>query len=235
MLLNPRFRHSHGPRIRAAGWSDAVIPKFHWCVHFPHHLSRWKVLPTCWAHERKHKIAKRYASEIRNTGTYSASVLSEILAHQLHNVAEPDALDLSIKLVNPSKAKTDVSMFVVYLLSLPDHAEIMRSSRARISGAVLVTSGDVVLIRYANGAGFTAGRVLFFVSAAEMCDICFFSSFTLVSQSKAHGTAPWRVSDTPDGCDLSDILAPTIWRPVRADVLRNLIPYEFGGLDASAE
>ena len=110
----------------------------------------------------------------------------------------------------------------------------MRSSHARISGAVLVASGDVVLIRSASGASFTAGRVLFFVSAAAVCDMCFFSSFPLVSQNKAHGAATWRVSDTPDGCDLSDILAPTIWRPVSADAVRTLIPYEFGGMDASA-
>ena len=57
-------------KCEAAGWKKQMMPKFHWLVHLPTHLERFSCLPTCWVHERKHRVAKRYASDIKNTGIY---------------------------------------------------------------------------------------------------------------------------------------------------------------------
>ena len=69
---------------RDAGWSGSMIPKFHWMVHYSHHLKRHGCLPTCWVHERKHKVLKRYASDImiKDLLTYSKSVIAEVRLRQ---------------------------------------------------------------------------------------------------------------------------------------------------------
>lgn len=62
----------------AAGWRNKMHPKFHWLVHFPRHLEQWGQLPTCWVHERRHKMVKRYAADISNTIAYERSVLTQV-------------------------------------------------------------------------------------------------------------------------------------------------------------
>lgn len=62
----------------AAKWRSLMHPKFHWLVHLPQHLASWGTLPTCWVHERRHKMVKRYAGDIRNTSNYERSVLKEV-------------------------------------------------------------------------------------------------------------------------------------------------------------
>ena len=77
-----------------AGWSESMIPKFHWMIHYAFHLARFDCLPTCWVHERKHKVIKRYGTDIENLSTYSRSVISEATSHQLESLRRDCALDL---------------------------------------------------------------------------------------------------------------------------------------------
>jgi hypothetical protein len=44
----------------SSGWATWLHPKFHWLVHLPNQLDRFGCLPSCWVHERKHKMVKRY-------------------------------------------------------------------------------------------------------------------------------------------------------------------------------
>ena len=43
-----------------AGWKPYMHTKFHWSLHFGHHLSKHKMLPSCFVQERKHKTIKRH-------------------------------------------------------------------------------------------------------------------------------------------------------------------------------
>ena len=93
-----------------AGWEDDMTPTFHWCIHYWRHFAKWGVLLTCWVHERKHKLAKRYGEDTQNTTNFSKSVLSEVLSHQLALVNYPDAFDESMRLLLPSIQATQLGM-----------------------------------------------------------------------------------------------------------------------------
>ena len=42
-----------------AGYKEYMHTKFHWVLHFPQHLAKHKILPSCFVQERKHKMIKR--------------------------------------------------------------------------------------------------------------------------------------------------------------------------------
>ena len=67
----------------AADWRQIMHPKFHWLVHLPQYLQRWGVLLSCFVHERRHRILKRYADNTQNTRTYERTLLSEATSHHL--------------------------------------------------------------------------------------------------------------------------------------------------------
>ena len=63
-----------------ACWS----PKNHMALHLGEFMQRHECLISCWTHERKHKLAKRFASGIADTSKgFEESVLKDILAVQL--------------------------------------------------------------------------------------------------------------------------------------------------------
>ena len=60
--------------------ADHTTPKFHWLLHFPSYLEKFGTLVACYVHERKHKMLKRYCTDIRNTTVFEHSVLAEVAA-----------------------------------------------------------------------------------------------------------------------------------------------------------
>ena len=67
----------------AAGWRKFMHPKFHWLVHLPQYLQRLGMLLSCFVHERRHRMLKRYADDVKNTRGYERTLLSEITCHHL--------------------------------------------------------------------------------------------------------------------------------------------------------
>jgi hypothetical protein len=58
---------------------ELMTPKFHWLLHFPMYLRRFGTLVSCFVHERKHKMVKRYCNDMRNTSSFEWSVLAEAM------------------------------------------------------------------------------------------------------------------------------------------------------------
>lgn len=59
-----------------ARFRNFMHPKFHWTIHFAIELQRFGFLLTCWVHERKHRMVKRFCQEMKNTVAYEISILS---------------------------------------------------------------------------------------------------------------------------------------------------------------
>ena len=77
-----------------------MTPKFHWLLHFSAFLCRFGVLLNCFCLERKHRVAKRYATELKNTSRRaSKSLLMEVVCHQFGMMLEPDAFQFEVGLV----------------------------------------------------------------------------------------------------------------------------------------
>ncbi|CAE7679314.1 unnamed protein product [Symbiodinium sp. CCMP2592] len=61
-----------------AAWSDGLVPKFHWSLHFEDQVQRFRAAPSCYTMVRKHKHVRKYGSGIANTRTYESTILQEI-------------------------------------------------------------------------------------------------------------------------------------------------------------
>ena len=116
-----------------AGWEQYFIPKFHWLVHLPDHLATFCCLVVCWVHERKHRVAKRYGGDIRNTRSMERSVLSEVVAHNLNDLTKPGVFDLSPGLVKPVAATAKIISFIqAHLEPTATCADIKKAFKARV-------------------------------------------------------------------------------------------------------
>ena len=60
------------------------MPKHHYSTHLGEQLRKFGMLASCFVHERKHKMVKRYANDMRNTRTnfdehsYEKSIMAEV-------------------------------------------------------------------------------------------------------------------------------------------------------------
>ncbi len=150
-------------------------------------------------------------------------------------MSQPGSLDHSPGLVQPYKARHDLSELVTNELGLPvGSVDVKVSSVARVH-ASRVCKGDVALMMAIDGPNVVAGRVWVFVSVDGVGDFVFASLFSVKSQDKEQGVALWHTSDNISLCELTDVLCSIIWRDASAGVVRTLAPYEFRGFDAVSE
>eukprot|EP00971_Amphidinium_carterae_P229896 4562200-Amphidinium_carterae.1 len=120
---------------------DRMVPKFHYLLHMPHFLARWKCLPNCFALERKHKEPKRYAQGIANTSRQcEASVLREVTNKHISVLcaAESKHFLSESTLINPKLAPKDLMQVLQTTMGM--HLEYMV---ARMHGWEKCKIGDV--------------------------------------------------------------------------------------------
>jgi hypothetical protein len=202
-----------------AGWRQQMIPKFHWLIHLPRHLARFGCLPTCWVHERKHRMVKRYATDIQNTRVYERSVVGEVTCHYLADIAHTTVFDFGVGLVTPKPAPRQIHAFMEQALEL-GITQCETGRDARISDFATCSRGDVALLREAGK--LVACRVL----AHTVCDgepISLVAIFRLLLFNKAHGAAEWEESQKQTLVSTGDIECSVIHCRVTAGV-RTLIP-----------
>ena len=218
-----------------AGWAPHFIPKFHWLIHLIKALERWGVLPTCWVHERKHKVAKRFGTDIRNTTSYSRSVLLETISQQLFDVEDPCAFDLSHGLLKSTLASKKVRNFLATSLQLPPELEYRTSVTARLSTGSLCAKTDCVLIKSNDGINFVAGQVWLLADCTEGVEVALISHWDFISYNQAIGNAVWRIADRAMVIQFSDIVCSVIWSEITPGIAVTLVPFQFQGMQAVAE
>ncbi len=219
-----------------AGWRPRFIPKFHWLIHLIAALARWGTLPTCWVHERKHRIVKRYGQDNLNTKMYSQSVLAEAISHQLVEACAVSAFDISPGLVNPSKATATEHSFVLTSLSLPSgpDATVLTCSSARLTTGHICFKTNVVLIKSNDDTNFVAGQVWLLFCVEELV-LALVSLWDFDSYDQKLGKAVWRMVDRPIFLHVADILCSVIWSETSPGIALTLVPFQFRGLQAVAD
>ncbi len=128
----------------AAGWKHAFHPKWHWQLHMPLHLKRWGILPSCFTHERKHKVAKRFGSRATNTVQYEKTILYEVLGHCFAELQEPGLFQRHCTLKQQCHAPQRMKAFLQAELGYAPHS-ISTCAVAQVKQGS-ITKGDVVLI-----------------------------------------------------------------------------------------
>ena len=104
---------------KKAAWEEWCHPKFHWILHMGKHLSKWFMLPSTWVHERKHKIAKQYASLQRNTTGYDRSILLECLGHCQSELQQPNVFATATRLDKQGSASAKLRNFLADYMNEP--------------------------------------------------------------------------------------------------------------------
>lgn len=81
------------------------MPKHHCALHLAEFLKRHKCLLSCWVHERKHRLVKRFGNNVLNfTQGFEKSILQDIIHVQLREL-ETESFELGTCLINEKKAK----------------------------------------------------------------------------------------------------------------------------------
>ena len=202
----------------AAGWREYLHPKFHWLVHLSRHLHSFGMLPTCWVHERKHRVVKRFASDILNTVSYERSVLGEVTAHQLESLAGDSNLCEDVGLLDPKPAPPKMRLLLETELEASGF-ECLTSREARVSAWATCCKGDVVLVK--DEDRFCAGQVCFHA--------CYggehISLVSLWDFIKGDGTsAEWQAASNPILVETCEIYTSVISTRLREGVVRTLLP-----------
>ena len=73
----------------AAYGQDLWTPKFHFVMHLPEDLRRFSFLIACCVHERKHRLAKRWAVTLDSKNGYENTLLEECTYSHLQAVEQP--------------------------------------------------------------------------------------------------------------------------------------------------
>jgi hypothetical protein len=135
-----------------------LTPKFHWLLHYAKLLEALGVLLNCFALERKHRIAKRYATEIKNTyRNPSKSILMEVVSHQLAMLNRPCAFMFEVGLVGGRPASKKLRLVIADALDLDDGDEVRVARESRFNAVGTCKLNDVVLLK--DGDSFRAGQV----------------------------------------------------------------------------
>ena len=211
----------------AAGWRNRMHPKFHWLIHLGREFWLYKVLLSCWVHERKHKVVKRYSNEIRNTCTYEASVISELTCLHLFELDASSVFDKTIGLLPPTaQCKPRMVTFLSNELGMSAQCTYLASRRARVSELEVCAVGDVVLVK--TDASLLIAEVWVFASVNDEA-VALVSHWPTHGSNILQGTATCRISDArallvpaddvltacayrrkPDG--FAQVLVPCIYR-----------------------
>jgi hypothetical protein len=219
------FRSVYGPEL--------MHPKFHALLHLPEELGRCGFLLTCWVHERKHKVAKEFATFMRNTQAFERGVVSEAVCKQLANLRQPWAFKRTAGLVSPSLCSTRLADYAREVFDVSVHTEVFHGAVMRHSSCSMSKRKDVVLI---SGTAvnrphrqFAAGEVLHHLEVFRRPDqvpCSVVSLWELVEFNSDEGYAVWNVEYRPTIIEAELVLESLIYRAAEGEAL-TLIPSRF--------
>ena len=212
--------------VQAFGASK-LTPKLHWLLHSVEELADHGTLFSCFVHERKHKMIKRYANPVLNTrarkdvGAFEVSVLSEVTSHHLHVLTDGASLSIKPGLVNPYKAKASTMSTLEELFgsNMVDHV----ASAARFNEFETCGVGDVVLVRGIGGHAFVAAQVWVHVSVQGQAR-SILSCWTLKAFLEEHHAAEWLIAENPMVVNTEDIMSTVTWMNAGGNAARTLLP-----------
>jgi hypothetical protein len=213
-----------------AKWQHRMTKKFHWLLHMPDHLRRFGMLPACWSLERKHKLIKVFANQIKNTVHYEHSMLKEVLNQELHNLTMPDVFNKNAGLVSPHNASKKLRTFVSETLGVEfkNPEDCLTCSVARLSPAGFCSWRDVVLFKAGDGLQqhWEAGELWrhFTVHGRQVSLI---SVWKLLAYESDKSIASWQSQENPMYLGTSDILCCLTYKRDKSGLVTTLIPHQY--------
>ena len=201
---------------------DCMTIKFHFSLHFPAFLRRWRILPNCFVHERKHKQAKRFGNEVRNTSSnWDASVLREVTNHRLSALTGARfATDAG--LISPHAVNGKMLALLQQELGLYPADSFATAVCARINEWEHCCKNDVVMLKGDGQA--IVGQVAWHASVTIANEVHTLSCLTQWDAiSNGTWSSKWRRSPAHFLCMTSEITCSLVWAG-SGDVVSTLQP-----------
>jgi len=207
-----------------AGWAEHMHPKFHWMIHFSQHLEKFKMLPSCFVHERKHKTAKKYMNSLHNTKSFESSVLTEVCLQELSDSFHTQTFSKPGLLENPTEAQGKVLEYLQDLLA-DKNSSILMSETVCLDPVGKCGVDDVVLLETAANELLNAGIVCCNLQVNEkVFSIC--RLLRLESFSKEKMLAIWSKTTDMFIVDIVHIKCAVVFSTTADDKLRCIIPLQ---------
>ena len=143
--------HEHSSAFLDTWRKEHWVPKNHMALHLPLFLERHGTLHSCFVHERKHKLLKRFANQLTDTSkAFETSLLSDVLHTQLLALDDPVELPLARPciLVKPRAASKSLQRL---LLELGFQDPVTTASEVAMQTGFRVRVRDVVQV-HVDGA-----------------------------------------------------------------------------------
>ena len=211
---------------KAAGWEKRFIKKFHWILHLARHLAKWKMIPTCFSLERKHRLIKRFAKSVLNTLNYAQTLYRETINHELARLKQPDIFKTGVFLVGKHHPSEKTLAFLQdYFGTNISRGHCFVSNSAHLQPDGFAEKGDVALLKAAEGdtGPWGACQVWLHVEVDGHAPMSLISLYNFVRYDQDLYSATWDVKAAPMFVYTSDILSSTTYRKSAGQVI-TLIP-----------
>lgn len=205
--------------FQLCNWTQFCHPKFHWMIHLPQHLARFKCLPSCWVHGRKHRITKRYATEIQNTTRFERSCLIQVVGHDLALLLDPDYFSMQPRLHQQCRMSKKVLKFFQEVWHEPLSTYSMCAA-AKLFPAGVANKSDVVLLK---GNEHQVGEVWLFAEI-NGATVALVSMWALLEKHVAH--SEWQAVSNPQLIYTRDIACTLAFKRMANDKVVVIIPVE---------
>ena len=223
--------------------AKTMVSKFHSMLHFGDELRTHQLMLTCWVHERKHRMVRSWCSDIKNTIQFERGVISNTVCQHLYELAKPDNFLVSAGLLEPRRSaprdfaralRKDV---VDAGCPLADDASVMTARVARFSEWGICATSDCVLVKDCQSGSVQVAwvwkhaSVLYGPADDDLLTLSLVQFGDLLSHDSEVGFAVWRLRDSPEWCDLLDVVDCVVaftWED--AKTVRTILPCQFKDL-----
>ena len=209
---------SHLKACKAAYGDIVVRPKHHMAMHLGNQLARHAMLLSCFVHERRHKLIKRFMQDRRSLLSYERGLMEDVTLHHIHELAE---LQLEDSLVGASAACS--KLLEAMRAFRPLARDVQSASRMRVNG-LHAGVRDVVL---AMVDGVLAVGELWYCVSLDKDVLCCISLWERVAAcTEEHcSTRVFRPRERPAMLAASQVLAPAVFVANRAgDLVTVIVP-----------
>ena len=132
-------------------------------------ISHHEVVVGCSVHERKHRVAKKFAENIRGVGeNFESSILKEVLYMNVQDLRDKDFDQLHVGLVQPIPANPRLTWLLQSAMGL--HGMVMCARRAHYELGCICAVDDFAI--FPSEEGILVRKVCFFASINHMNLAC---------------------------------------------------------------
>ena len=119
-----------------------IKPKAHYALHLAQQLRIFGILLSCFTHERKHRIVKKYTRDRNILKAWSLSAIEEITVHQVYETRMPFFNEMTV-----SQPRGNTFLFLRELFPGVEDKRFSLHADIHVNGAT-VNRGDVVSFWY---------------------------------------------------------------------------------------